>query len=59
MDYNYCLSPTTENSKLVVEIPYCYKIENLLIDSYNVSFLLFPFEKNKINEIVIENQIKS
>lgn len=58
MDYSYCMSPTIENSKLPVEVPYCYKIENLLIDSNNVSFLLFPLERNKIDEIVIENKIE-
>lgn len=58
MDYNYCLSPSLENSELPVEIPYCYKIENLLVNSNNVSFLLFPSEKNKIDEIVVENKVK-
>jgi hypothetical protein len=58
MDYSYCMSPTLENSNLPVEVPYCYKIENLLIDSNNVSFLLFPLDKNKIDEIVIENKIE-
>jgi hypothetical protein len=52
------MSPTLENSNLPVEVPYCYKIENLLIDSNNVSFLLFPLDKNKIDEIVIENKIE-
>ncbi len=55
MDYNYCVYPTKENEFLNVEIPYCYKIEdlNIIWDNYikNISFILHPFEKNKINEI--------
>lgn len=59
MDYNYCVSPTIENSNLPVEVPYCYKVSNMFVDSNNISFLLFPFEKNKIEEIVVENKIQA
>ncbi len=59
MDYNYCIYPSEENEKLNVEIPNCYKIENLNIDWKNVWFLLHPFDYNKIDEIYIENQKKS
>ncbi|MFK7779918.1 MAG: hypothetical protein QM490_02120 [Candidatus Gracilibacteria bacterium] len=59
MDYNYCLSPSLVNSKLPLEVPYCYKIDKLFIDSNNVSFLLFPFDKNKIDEIVVENKAEA
>jgi len=59
MDYNYCMFPTLENTKLPLEVPYCYKIDNIYIDSNNVSFLLFPFEKNKIEEIMVWNEEKS
>jgi len=58
MDYNYCKDPRLENAEQPVEVPYCYKIDNLLIDSKNVSFLLFPFEKNKIEEITVESEVK-
>ena len=58
MDYNYCLNPSIENEKWPVEVPYCYKIDNLNIDYNNASFLLHPFEKNKIDEIYVENEIK-
>lgn len=59
MDYNYCNFPSEKEENNIVEIPYCYKIDNLNIDWKNVSFLLHPLEKNKINEIYIENQAKS
>lgn len=59
MGYNYCLYPNDKNEQLPIKIPYCYKINNLNVDSNNVSFLLHPFEKNRIDEIIIENEIKS
>lgn len=59
MDYNYCQTPNSENDTSNIEIPYCYKVENINIDWKNVSFLLFPLDKNKIDEIVIENIKKS
>jgi len=61
MDYNYCLDPTPENEILnvKVEIPYCYKVENLNIDSNDISFILYPLEKNKIEEIIINDIAKS
>lgn len=54
MDYNYCIDPSPENEWLQTEIvPYCYKIENLDIDWNNTSMLLFPYEENTIEEIVV------
>jgi len=58
MDYNYCMYPVPENEISNIEIPYCYKIENLNVDWNNISFLIYPFEKNKIDEIIVES-IKS
>ena len=59
MDYYYCINPSENNEKIELKIPYCYKIKNLLIDWNNVSFLLHPFERNKINEIIVNDVIKS
>jgi len=59
MDYNYCLDPTTENYNMKIETPYCYKVENLNISSQNVSFLLYPLDKNKIDEITVGNTVKA
>lgn len=59
MDYNYCTLPTDENESKPVEIPYCYKIDNLNVDWKNISFLLHPLEKNNIDEIKIEKEAKS
>jgi hypothetical protein len=58
MDYNYCKFPSIENDTLKIENPYCYKIENLNVDWKNTSLLLHPYEKNKIDEIKIENKVK-
>ncbi|MBT3729382.1 hypothetical protein HOF65_04210 [bacterium] len=55
MDYSYCSYPSPENEKAALEVPYCYKIDNLKIDTNNISFLLHPFEKNKIDEIYIND----
>lgn len=59
MDYNYCILPDEKTNNIVVELPYCYKIENLNIDWRNISFLLHPFEENKIDEISIEDKSKA
>lgn len=58
MDYYYCKDPLEENETKKVEISYCYKIDNILIEWNYVSFLLHPFEKNKIDNISINNEIK-
>ncbi len=55
MDYNYCLDPSIENQNLSVELPYCYKIDNINILNKNISFLLHPSEKNKIDEIYVDS----
>ncbi len=60
MDYSYCLNPNEKNRNIKVLTPYCYKIENLIIPWRSLwkkmSFLLHPFQKNKIDEIVIYNE---
>jgi hypothetical protein len=59
MDYNYCSFPNKDDEIKQVELPYCYKIDNLNISAKNISFLLFPFQKNKIDNIYIENKSKA
>lgn len=55
MDYIYCKNPIEENENLEIKTPYCYKIDNLIINSKNISLLLNPYESNKIYEIKINN----
>ena len=59
MDYNYCADPVEENEDIAVEFPYCYKITDLNVGGNNVSFLLHPFQKNTMDEIVVEWEKKS
>ena len=59
MDYAYCLDPIKENENIIVETPYCYKIDNIIIDRQNVSLILYPFEQNKISNIIIDWKIKT
>lgn len=59
MDYNYCLNPIEENASLNIEVAYCYKIDNLNLSWKNLSFLLHPFENNKIDEIILDWEIKT
>jgi hypothetical protein len=53
MDYAYCLDPIKENENIKIETPYCYKIDDLIIDRQKVSFILYPLEQNKISNIII------
>jgi hypothetical protein len=55
----YCIDPTDENEKLPLNEPYCYKIENMKVDLNNISFLLYPFHSNKLDEIYINNNKKN
>ena len=59
MDYNYCKNPIEENEKIEVKNPYCYNLKDLYIDWNKVSFTLYPFEKNKIDYIYVNNTNKS
>ncbi len=59
MDYGYCINPTDENLNIKLGNPYCYKIENLLIDKQKISFILYPFLQNKIDYITINDEPKS
>lgn len=54
MDYKYCLEPTKENENIKLINPYCYKINNLIIDRQSSSLILYPFLQNKIDNIVID-----
>jgi len=54
MDYIYCLDPKKENENIELKNPYCYKIDNLILDRQNISFILYPFLENKISNIIID-----
>jgi hypothetical protein len=52
---NYCNSLTTEDDKEEYENPYCYKIENLILNNKTkLDFLLIPSNYNEILHIVID-----
>ncbi len=53
MDYSYCENPNSNYENKEVETPYCYKIDNLKVGNNYISFLLYPFLNNKINNIQI------
>jgi hypothetical protein len=53
MDYSYCENPNSNSENKEVETPYCYKIDNLKVGNNYISFLLYPFLNNKINNIQI------
>ncbi len=58
MWYNYCVNPEIYNEEVFWDEweDYCYKVENIWIDNKNLSFILYPFEKNKIDYIYLDNQ---
>ena len=58
MDYRYCLNPNKENESIKLKKAYCYKIDNLIIDRQNISFILYPILQNKITNIKIWNKDK-
>jgi uncharacterized membrane protein len=54
-NYDTCNNPLNLSKEKEDEEKYCYEIENLDINGNRLSFLLFPYEKNKISEISVNN----
>ena len=51
--------PSKHINKLNIDLnkstEYCYEIEALKVNSNYISFLLYPYEENKISNIFINN----
>ena len=54
--YNFCQNQ--KNTDIISEEPgpdYCYEVKNMRLGNMQISFLLFPQEKNKIDFIMVQS----